>query len=279
MKIPNIFVPEKDLTSMINDYLEDGMGLGKNQQVHIDPNLNYMLCTLGVILRLEGKSSREIEQDIQKFIQRSEEKRCVYIVDFFKTAELDLPVSVSSTILGHLKKEYAKKIKIDIANSYLDEKPIIQNGVMDYVNMIIGIGTENLGPNKVWKYLDPKTKLPKTITIDIDYILEVEKQLGLNTVTNTESFRQTIRKIYGMKLSNDPYYDFMDNLELVEAVTNVKLKSEVAKAGSLIEFLASTSNEENKRLYEKVTNNMIQHHGYCKVCAEKTLEYFCTQKN
>jgi serine protein kinase len=277
MKIPNIFVPEKDLTGTINDYLDDNKDLEKNQNTHIDPNLNEMLACLSVMLRLEGKRGVNIEKIIQKGLKNSEDTRCIHIIDFLTTAENDFPEDVNSTISKHLKEIYAKKIKLNIVNSYFDEKLSIQNSVMDYITMVIGLDSGNLGPNNTWRYLDPKTKLPKTIKIDTNYMRKVEKHLGLNN-TNTENFRQTMRKVYAMKISTNPYYDFMDHIGLVEAVTNVKLNSEVAKAGSLIGSLASRTNEENKQVYDRVIDNMIKHHNYCKVCAEKTLEYFCTPR-
>jgi serine protein kinase len=72
------------------------------------------------------------------------------------------------------------------------------------------------------------------LKIDERYINSVEERLGLKTEEQRESFRTSIRKIYGQKISVDPDYDFMDNLELVKAVTDVRLKSDIAGAGSLI---------------------------------------------
>lgn len=276
MKIPNIFVPEKDLTSIVNNYLKNDVNL-ENQHTHIDPNLNYMISMLGVLLRLEGKRSQDTQRIIQKSLKHSEEKKCVHVIDFFKIAEVDLPEDVSNAIFEHLKKEYTRKIKMDIFSSYLDEKQVIQKGVMDYVNMVIGIGDEHRQGN-LWMYKDPKTGLPKTIVIALNYIRSVEEQLGLTKSAQKEEYRKAMLKVYATKIQNNPYYDFMDNLELVDTVMNVKLKSEAAQVGSLIGSLASRTNEENKQVYDRVIDNMIQHHNYCKVCAEKTLEYFCTPR-
>jgi len=90
-------------------------------------------------------------------------------------------------------------------------------------------------------------------------------------------FRTSIRKIYGQKISVDPNYDFMDNLELVKAVTDVRLKSDIAGAGSLVGALANRSNEENQKLYNRIINTMLSKLNYCQTCAQKTIEYFCTQ--
>ena len=69
----------------------------------------------------------------------------------------------------------------------------------------------------------------------------------------------------------------MDNLELVKAVTDVRLKSDIAGAGSLIGALANRTNEENQKLYDRMIDTMLNNLGYCTTCAQKTIEYFCTQ--
>jgi len=276
MKVPKTFIPEKDLNDRVNDYLNNDKYSRKNNSSHRDPNLNQIIAILGVILRLEGKSSREIEQYFVKFSNNSEEDGCIYAFDFFKAAEPDLPKNVNDAMSVHFKNEYHNKVKVDIINSYLNDKLAIPNSVMDYINMVIGIDAQNLGPNNTWRYLDPKTKLPKTIKIDINYMQEVEKHLGLNK-GHVESFRHTIREVYAEKISNDPYYDFMDHIGLVEAVTNVKLEAEMGKVRGLMSSLTDRSNEENKQVYNRVINNMINYHGYCEVCAKKTIEYFITR--
>ncbi len=48
-------------------------------------------------------------------------------------------------------------------------------------------------------------------------------------------------------------------------------------AGSLIGALANRTNEENQKLYDRMTNTMLEKLGYCKTCAQKTIEYFCTK--
>jgi serine protein kinase len=77
----------------------------------------------------------------------------------------------------------------------------------------------------------------------------------------------------------NPNYDFMDNLELVKAVTDVRLKSDIAGAGSLIGALANRTNEENQKLYDRMIGTMLNKLGYCRTCAQKTIEYFCTQED
>ena len=145
--------------------------------------------------------------------------------------------------------------------------------------MIIGIDAENLGPDKMWKYKDPQSGKLKALKIDERFVNSVEERLGLKTEEQRETFRTSIRKIYGQKISVDPNYDFMDNLELVKAVTDVRLKSDIAGAGSLIGALANRTNEENQKLYDRMVDTMLNKLGYCKTCAQKTIEYFCTQED
>jgi len=145
--------------------------------------------------------------------------------------------------------------------------------------MIIGIDAENLGVDMMWKYKDPQSGELKAIKIDERYIQNVEDRLGLKTDEQRTSFRNSIRKIYGQKISVDINYDFMDNLELVKAVTDVRLKSDIAGAGSLIGALANRTNEENQKLYDRMVTTMMGKLKYCSTCAQKTIEYFCSQED
>ncbi len=70
----------------------------------------------------------------------------------------------------------------------------------------------------------------------------------------------------------DPDYDFMDNLELVKAVTDVRLKSDIAGDGRLICALANRTNEENQKLYDRMIDTMRNKMSYCKTCAQKKIE-------
>ncbi len=121
----------------------------------------------------------------------------------------------------------------------------------------------------MWKYKNPQTGELKALKIDERYIQSVEDRLGLKTQEQRESFRTSIRKIYGQKMSTDRDYDFMDNLELVKAVTDVRLKSDIAGAGSLIGALANRTNEENQKLYDRIVQAMLNKLGYCLTCARR----------
>ncbi|MGD9241286.1 MAG: serine protein kinase PrkA [Desulfobacterales bacterium] len=237
----------------------------------------------------KGLGQRNLGRAIQLMIESSEtnEGQCMFAYDIFKALEriiLDYVTEANdrAKYLEDLKTGkglYRERIMTEMFNAYMDEPYAIRKDVMNYVNMIIGIDAENLGPDKMWKYKDPQNGELRALKIDERYINSVEERLGLKTEEQRESFRTSIRKIYGQKISVDPDYDFMDNLELVKAVTDVRLKSDIAGAGSLIGALANRTNEENQKLYDRMIETMLNKLGYCRTCAQKTIEYFCTQED
>jgi serine protein kinase len=237
----------------------------------------------------KGLGQRNLGRAIQLLIESSEtnEGECMFAYDIFRALEriiLDYVTDANDRAkyiedLKTAKGLYRERIMTEMFNAYMDEPFAIRKDVMNYVNMIIGIDAENLGPDKMWKYKDPQTRELKALKIDERYINSVEERLGLKSEEQRESFRTSIRKIYGQKISVDPDYDFMDNLELVKAVTDVRLKSDIAGAGSLIGALANRTNEENQKLYDRMIDTMLEKLGYCKTCAQKTIEYFCTQED
>ena len=237
----------------------------------------------------KGFGQRNLGRSIQLLMESSEtnEGQCTFAYDVFKAMErvvLDY-VSEANDRAKYLedvkmaKGLYRERIMTEMFNAYMDEPLAIRKDVMNYVNMIIGIDAENLGADKMWKYKDPQTGELKALKIDERFINSVEDRLGLKTEEQRETFRTSIRKIYGQKISVDPDYDFMDNLELVKAVTDVRLKSDIAGAGSLIGALANRTNEENQKLYDRMVTTMLEKLGYCRTCAQKTIEYFCTQED
>jgi serine protein kinase len=237
----------------------------------------------------KGLGQRNLGRAIQLLIESSEtnEGECMFAYDIYKALDriiLDYVTEANDRTkyledLKTAKGLYRERIMTEMFNAYMDEPYAIRKDVMNYVNMIIGIDAENLGPDKMWKYKDPQTAELKALKIDERYINSVEERLGLKSEEQRESFRTSIRKIYGQKISVDPDYDFMDNLELVKAVTDVRLKSDIAGAGSLIGALANRTNEENQKLYDRMISTMLEKLGYCKTCAQKTIEYFCTQED
>ena len=237
----------------------------------------------------KGLGQRNLGRAIQLQIESSEtnEGRCMFAYDIYKAIErviLDYVTDANDRTkyledLKTAKGLYRERIMTEMFNAYMDEPFAIRKDVMNYVNMIIGIDAENLGPDMMWKYKDPQTGELRALKIDERYIKSVEERLGLKTEEQRQTFRTSIRKIYGQKISVEPDYDFMDNLELVKAVTDVRLKSDIAGAGSLIGALANRTNEENQKLYDRMVDTMLNKLNYCKTCAQKTIEYFCTQED
>lgn len=234
----------------------------------------------------KGLGHRNLGRAIQILLEKSEtqEGKCMYAGDVFDAIELVIIDYVQDPNdrtkyledIKTAKSLYRKNIMTSIFNAYMDEPDAIEKDVMNYVNMIIGIDAKNLGADKIWTYKDPQTGKLVPIKIDENFINSVEERLGLKTNEQKQSYRTTIAKIYGQKLIQDPNYDFMDNNDLVKAVTDVRLKSDIAGAGSLVGALANRTNEENQRLYNRMINTMSEKLGYCNTCAQKTIEYFCT---
>ena len=237
----------------------------------------------------KGLGQRNLGRAVQLLVEGSDtnEGRCMFALDIFTSLERVVLDYVSDAndrgkYLDDLKIAkglYRERIMTEMFNAYMDEPYAIRKDVMNYVNMIIGIDAENLGPDRMWKYKDPQTGELRALKIDERYIKSVEERMGLKTTEQSESFRTSIRKIYGQKISVDANYDFMDNLELVKAVTDVRLKSDIAGSGSLIGALANRTNEENQKLYDRMVDTMLNKLNYCQTCAQKTIEYFCTQSD
>lgn len=237
----------------------------------------------------KGLGQRNLGRAIQLLMETSEtnEGHCMFAYDVFKALErIVLDYVPEANDRGKYLEDikigkglYRERITTEMFNAYMDEPLAIRKDVMNYVNMIIGIDADDLGPDKIWKYKDPQSGELKALRIDERFVQSVEERLGLKTKEQRESFRTSIRKIYGQKMSVDQDYDFMDNLELVKAVTDVRLKSDIAGAGSLIGALANRTNDENQKLYDRILNTMLNKLGYCKTCAQKTVEYFCTKND
>ena len=239
----------------------------------------------------KGLGHRDMGRILQglKAMSESHEGQCMFAKDIFNAAErvvLDYvpEATYREKFLKDLKtgrKLYREKIKTDIFNAFMDDPDAIQKGVMQYINMIIGVGAKTLGPDNMWRYKDPQTGEIKPIKIDQRYIDSVEERIGLNTKERREGFRTTMRKIFGEKMPFDPNYDFMDQHDLVKAVTDVRLESEVAGAASLVGALGNrNNNEENAKLFNRMIETMLKKMkpAYCMTCAQKTIEYFC-EKN
>jgi serine protein kinase len=234
----------------------------------------------------KGLGHRNLGRAIQILLESSEtqEGQCMYAGDVFNAFEsviLDYVQDPDTRTkyfndLKTAKELHRKNIMTTIFNAYMDEPKAIERDVLNYVNMIIGMDAKNLGDDKIWTYKDPQTGKLVALKIDQTFVNSVEERLGLKNEEQKQSFRTTISKIYGQKLIQEPSYNFMDNNELVKAVTDVRLKSDVAGAGSLVGALSNRTNEENQKLYNRMLDTMVDKLGYCKTCALKTIEYFCT---
>ncbi|MBU3951430.1 MAG: serine protein kinase PrkA, partial [Proteobacteria bacterium] len=197
----------------------------------------------------KGLGQRNLGRAVQLLLESSEtnEGKCMFALDIFKALErtvLDYVQEPSDRAkfkedLKIARGLYRERIMTEMFNAYMDEPLAIKKDVLNYVNMIIGVDAEHLGPDMMWKYKDPQTGELRALKIDERYIKNVEERLGLKTEEQRASFRNSIRKIYGQKLSVDANYDFMDNLDLVKAITDVRLKSDIAGAGCLIGALAN----------------------------------------
>ncbi|MCF8371512.1 MAG: hypothetical protein K9H64_07810 [Bacteroidales bacterium] len=235
----------------------------------------------------KGIGHRNLGRCIQILLESSEtqEGRCMYAGDVFRALEkviLDYVHEPDNRIkyLNDLKLGktlYRKDVMTTIFNAYMDEPDAIEKDVLNYVNMIIGLDAKNLGSDKIWTYRDPQTRKLVPLKIDESFIDSVESRMGLKTKEQKMSYRTTISKIYGQKMMQDTRYNFMDNNDLVKAVTDVRLKSDVAGAGSLVGALSNRTNEENQKLFNRMLDTMKNKLGYCETCALKTIEYFCTQ--
>jgi serine protein kinase len=234
----------------------------------------------------KGLGHRNLGRTIQRILEKSEtqEGKCMYAGDIFPAIESVIIDYVQdpndrTKYLNDLKigrEMHRKNIMTAIFNAYMDEPEAIHKDVMNYVNMVIGIEAKNLSADKVWTYKDPQTGKLVPIKIDEKFINNVEEKLGLQTNEQKESYRTTISKIYGQKIIQDPNYNFMDNNDLVKAVTDVRLQSDIAGAGNLIGALSNRTNEENQKLYNRMIETMVNKLGYCNTCAQKTIEYFCS---
>src|SRR3989338_2923501 len=215
-------------------------------------------------------------------MSESNEGECLFAKDVFRAMERVILDYVTESAdrdkylkdIKIAKQLYREQVKKTIFNAYRDDENAIRKDVMSYINMIIAVGAENLGPDMIWTYIDRQTLKTTSIKIDTSFVNSVEARLGLSNNERQESYRNMIRKIFGQKAVSDPNYDFMDNHELVNAVTQVRLESDVAGAGSLVGALANRTNEENVKIYNRMIETMKKL-GYCTTCAHKTIEYFC----
>lgn len=247
-----------------------------------DPDITKRFGQKGVGQRGEGKAVQILGES-----SGTNEGQCMFAGDFFRALEqvvLDtvLDERERAKYLGDIELArglYREKVVTALFNAYMDDPEGITKDVLNYVNMVVGTASETLGKERIWRWTDPQTKKMKAIKIDDTFINSVESRLGLTTAEKRESFRTSIRKIHGQKMVTDPNYNFMDNNDLVRAVTDVRLNSDIGTAGSLSGALANRTNETNQKLYDRIMSTMVNKLGYCATCAEKTIEMYCSKDN
>ncbi|THB75127.1 MAG: serine protein kinase PrkA, partial [Desulfobulbaceae bacterium] len=115
----------------------------------------------------KGLGQRNLGRAMQLMLESSEtnEGQCMFAYDVFKAFERVILDYVPETtdrakFLDDLKTAkglYRERIMTEMFNAYMDEPLAIRKDVFSYVNMIIGIDAENLGPDKMWKYKNPQT--------------------------------------------------------------------------------------------------------------------------
>ncbi|MGE5432558.1 MAG: hypothetical protein ACM3QX_15855 [Syntrophomonadaceae bacterium] len=235
----------------------------------------------------KGLGQRDLARIIntQRGYSETNEGRCMFGEDAFKATEEVILDYIQDTNertkyfedLKIAKGLYRKRIRTEMFNAFMDEPAAIKKDVLMYVNMIVGMGRSDLGSDKIITYRDPQTNKMQPIKIDERFVNAVENELEMKTREQKESFRGQIRKIYAQRLQTDKNYDFMDNVDLVKAVTDTRLNSDIASAGGLVGALANRTNEDNERLYNRIVTTMTNKLGYCNTCAQKTIEFFCTQ--
>jgi serine protein kinase len=233
----------------------------------------------------KGLSQRSLGRAIQNVLESSEttEGNCMYAYDVFKGFEkviLDNPNQEEREKyledLDTAKGRYREKVMEEVFNAYMDDPSATRKDVLGYVNMVVGSNSNELGENKMWSYKDPQTGEAKAIKVDESYMNSVESQLGHKSKEQINTFRATIRDIYAQKNALNKNYDFMDNSDLVRAIVNVKINSDVGTAKSLVGALSNRTDEENEKIYNRMLDVMVDKLNYCPTCAEKTIEYFCT---
>ncbi|MBM3199698.1 hypothetical protein FJZ53_02085 [Candidatus Woesearchaeota archaeon] len=213
----------------------------------------------------------EVLRTIQRFVELSERKneKCLYSGDFFEVSEDLLSDYITPEQLEGAKTSYLEKVRIHLLDAYFDEPNAIRNSVMEYVHMARAMWLSNLEHGEAWSYQDPLTKATQEVKIVGRYVFAIEEQMGKKTKSAKEEFRAIICGIYSQQVIKNPGYDFMDNSDLVNAVASVKLGSGM---------LLNIGDKNDPDVYNKILNNMTKNSGYCKSCAEKTLEYFASQK-
>ena len=237
----------------------------------------------------KGLSHRKVGETLRRLLSKPEtnEGECMYAGDVFDAVKKVVLYDISDKndrakylrAIEVGKGLYREQVMKGIFNAYMDDPKALEEQVLNYVNMIVAMEAKDLGSDKKWTYKDPQTGEANQIKVDRRFINSVEERLGMKTEDEKNAFRTTIIKIYGQKLTQDPNYNFMDNNDLVKAVTEVRIMSDVGSAASLVGALANRQDKKNARVYNSIIRTMTEKLRYCRTCAQKTIEYFCTHED
>ncbi len=229
-----------------------------------------------------GIGQRGLGRAIQQLLSLNEtqEEECMFGGNAFESVRREIYDNIPEKkeqewylkVLEVAEGLYKERIKTEIFNAYMNDPEAIKKEVMNYVNMIV-VSNDQDGPEKIVRIREGNQEKP--LKIDETFINGVEQRLGLNTRETREQHRAQIRAIYARRVTQDPNYCFMDNEKLKKAVTEYRLNTDISGAGSLAGALANPTNEENKKLFDRLFTVMIEKLKYCKTCARKTLEFYC----
>jgi serine protein kinase len=226
--------------------------------------------------------------DMQRESIATQEGKCMYAADFFDALEQTIIDSVSNAAdrkkylddIAFSRFEHKKSVKVALFNAYMEDEDAIEKRVMQYVNQIVAIGSDEVSWGEDMVYHDPQTGNVASIRLDKRFVDSVEARMGLKNKEAKDTYRQQVKDMYAREVQKiEPKFNFMEQERLVRAVTEVTLESDINQQGNLIGALTNPENEENRKLRTKLENVMINKLGYCHTCAAKSIEYYCTKED
>ncbi|MBF0501743.1 MAG: serine protein kinase PrkA [Candidatus Riflebacteria bacterium] len=229
-----------------------------------------------------GIGQRGLGRAIQHLLSQNEthEDECMFAGSAFESVRREIFDSIPDRkeqewclkVLEIAEGLYKEKVKTEIFNAYMNDPEAIRKEVMNYVNMVV-VSSDLDGGERIVRIREGNTEKP--LKIDETFINGVEQRLGFTTRETKEQHRSQIRAMYARRVTQDPNYCFMDNEKLKRAVTEYRLNTDISGAGSLAGALANPTNEENKKLFDRLFLVMMDKLNYCRTCARKTLEFYC----
>lgn len=229
-----------------------------------------------------GIGQRGLGRSIQHLLSLNEthEDECMFAGSSFESIKREIFDNITDKkeqewclkVIEIAEGLYKEKVKTEIFNAYMNDPEAIRKEVMNYVNMVV-VSSDDEGHEKIVRIREGNQEKP--LKIDETFINGVEQRLGLTTREMKDQHRAQIRAMYARRVTQDPNYCFMDNEKLKKAVTEYRLNTDISGAGSLAGALANPTNEENKKLFDRLFTVMIDKLGYCRTCARKTLEFYC----